>query len=299
MLSGEQLTQFDRDGFLVLENFFDKSTCDKLVKEVDKITENVVITQDLDKVSAHPFFSNTENVSQEDLDYFLNSGNKIRLFMNNKYMPGSGSTSLSSKAKLVRKNANKIGHALHAFNDVFKEATFSPKVKDVVKSLDHKKPVVCQSMYVLKQAFSEPNAPGHQDSTYLQVEPNTLIGFWVAIEDSTPENGCLKFVPGSHKDGLKRKYNRNHDEKQMSRDSKALLYYTSDAPNYEQSRFVSVPIKAGSAILINGLVVHKSTSTRSPASRDVYCFHVYDDATSAYSANNWMDYTPETFLPIY
>jgi len=298
MLSGEQLAQYDRDGFLVIENFFDKSLCDKLSKEVDKIHENVVITQDLDKVSTYPFFSNTENVKPEELDYFLNSGNKIRLFMNNKYMPDRGSIKLSDKAKLVRKNANKIGHALHAFNPVFKEATFSQKVKDICKSLDHKKPVVCQSMYVLKQAFSEPNAPGHQDSTYLQVEPNTLIGFWVAIEDSTPENGCLKFIPGSHKDGLKRKYNRNHDENQMMSGGKAL-YYTSEAPKYDQNRFVDVPIKAGSAILINGLVVHKSTSTRSPSSRDVYAFHVFDDAKSAYSSNNWMDYTPETFLPLY
>lgn len=298
MLSGEQLTQFDRDGFLVLENFFDKSTCEKLSKEVDKIHENVVITQDLDKVPAHHFFANTENVAQEELDYFLNSGNKIRLLFMNKYLPGSGSTTLSNKAKLVRNNANKIGFALHAFNPVFAEATFSQKVKEVVQSLGYKKPVVCQSMYILKQAFSEPNAPGHQDSTYLQVEPNTLIGFWVAIEDITPQNGCLKFVPGSHKDGLKRKYIRNHDENQVKSSGK-ILYYSNDAPNYDQNRFVSVPIKAGSAILINGLVVHKSTSTRSPASRDVYAFHVFDDAASAYSANNWMDYTPETFLPLY
>jgi len=296
MLSGEQLTQYDRDGFLVLENFFPKEQCSKLSDEVDKIIENVLATQDLDKVSTYPFFSAIDQASKEDLDYFLNSGSKVRLFMNTKHLAVSGSATLASRVEEIRKNANKVGHALHAWNSVFREATFAQNVKDVVKSLNYTKPSVCQSMYILKQAFSEPDAPGHQDSTYLQVEPDTLVGIWAAIGDSTPENGCLKFVPGSHKDGLKRKYMRNRDEKRAG--SKAL-WYTADAPSYDQSRFVSVPIKAGSAILINGKVVHKSTSSRSPSPRDVYAFHVYDDGRSAYSANNWMDYTPETFLPLF
>jgi ectoine hydroxylase-related dioxygenase (phytanoyl-CoA dioxygenase family) len=42
----------------------------------------------------------------------------------------------------------------------------------------------------------------HQDSTFLFTEPNSTIGFWFALDDCTPENGTLSFIPGSHKSNL-------------------------------------------------------------------------------------------------
>lgn len=39
----------------------------------------------------------------------------------------------------------------------------------------------------------------HQDGTYLFNEPLKIMGVWIALEDATLENGCLWFIPGSHK----------------------------------------------------------------------------------------------------
>lgn len=39
----------------------------------------------------------------------------------------------------------------------------------------------------------------HQDSTFLYTDPMKLLGFWIALEDATLENGCMHFIPGSHK----------------------------------------------------------------------------------------------------
>ena len=39
----------------------------------------------------------------------------------------------------------------------------------------------------------------HQDGSYLHVEPLKIAGVWIALEDCTLENGCLSFIPGSHK----------------------------------------------------------------------------------------------------
>jgi len=43
----------------------------------------------------------------------------------------------------------------------------------------------------------------HQDATYLYTEPpqKSLLGFWIALDDATLENGCLHFWPGSHLEG--------------------------------------------------------------------------------------------------
>lgn len=39
----------------------------------------------------------------------------------------------------------------------------------------------------------------HQDATFLHTEPlGRVLGFWIALEDATQENGCLWFIPGSH-----------------------------------------------------------------------------------------------------
>ena len=39
----------------------------------------------------------------------------------------------------------------------------------------------------------------HQDGTFLRNDPLKLVGYWFPIDDATLENGCLWFVPGSHK----------------------------------------------------------------------------------------------------
>lgn len=41
--------------------------------------------------------------------------------------------------------------------------------------------------------------PSHQDSTFLYTDPPSAVGFWFALEKCTRMNGCLSFVPGSHK----------------------------------------------------------------------------------------------------
>lgn len=40
----------------------------------------------------------------------------------------------------------------------------------------------------------------HQDATFLYTEPlGQVMGVWIALEDATLDNGCLWFIPGSHR----------------------------------------------------------------------------------------------------
>ena len=45
----------------------------------------------------------------------------------------------------------------------------------------------------------------HQDSTFLYTTPDTTIGVWIALEDSTVDNGCLWTLPGEHTRGVRRR----------------------------------------------------------------------------------------------
>lgn len=63
-------------------------------------------------------------------------------------------------------------------------------VKYVVTLKQHK-------IGILFASFFPVNA--HQDSTFLYTEPMKLLGIWIPLEDVTEENGCLSYIPGSHK----------------------------------------------------------------------------------------------------
>lgn len=67
------------------------------------------------------------------------------------------------------------------------------------KSVGYVRPVVCQSMYIFKQPFIGGKVQAHQDGSYLYTDPLKVTGIWIALEDCTLENGCLSFLPGSHK----------------------------------------------------------------------------------------------------
>jgi hypothetical protein len=65
---------------------------------------------------------------------------------------------------------------------------------------------------IVKNPLSNAETPWHQDLVYsnsnrmLQSLSRKRIHLWIPLQDATPENGCLEFVPGSHKGAL-----MNHD----------------------------------------------------------------------------------------
>ena len=42
--------------------------------------------------------------------------------------------------------------------------------------------------------------PWHQDGQYWPIRPLATCTVWLAIDDANIENGCLRFIKGSHKD---------------------------------------------------------------------------------------------------
>lgn len=286
MLSNDQLGKFASDGYLVLENFMSLEKCQALRNECSRVMSSPDFTNEFDKI---PIFSTKDDESKAADMYFLTSTDKIRPFKE---------ANLNKNDEKENKQCfNKIGHALHALNPVFKEATFDNNVKDVYKSLGYVKPIVCQSMYIFKQPYVGGEVSIHQDASYLHVEPIKLAGIWIALEDATIENGCLYFIPGSHKGPLTRRFIRNPNKEEF--DAGKHLIYTSEMPATDEKDFVAVPVKAGTAILIDALVIHKSEKNLSGKSRHVYAFHVYESDKTTFSPENWMEYNKTSFLPLY
>ena len=45
--------------------------------------------------------------------------------------------------------------------------------------------------------------PVHQDAFYFMLEPNEAITLWLALDVIDEENGCVRYVPGTHKQGMR------------------------------------------------------------------------------------------------
>jgi ectoine hydroxylase-related dioxygenase (phytanoyl-CoA dioxygenase family) len=41
--------------------------------------------------------------------------------------------------------------------------------------------------------------PWHQDGDYYPIEPLETCTVWISLDGSTPEQGCMRYIPGSHK----------------------------------------------------------------------------------------------------
>jgi phytanoyl-CoA hydroxylase len=109
---------------------------------------------------------------------------------------------------------------------------------------------------VFKMPEGEKQFPWHQDDGYTQVVPSPYLTLWLALNDATPENGCISVMPESHKKGL-----LPHEKTPIG-----LACHSLDDPN----QGVQVPVKGGSMAVFYSLTMHKSGVNRSKGPRKAY-----------------------------
>ncbi|XP_063838151.1 phytanoyl-CoA dioxygenase domain-containing protein 1 [Ostrinia nubilalis] len=264
--------QFEQDGYVVLEDFLRPAECDEIKAAGIELAKNVPETEQKTVFAT----TNEQDIQRTKDDYFMNSNDKIRYFYEERAIGDDGKLKVDPAEAL-----NKVGHALHLLHPIFRCYTYSDRVKAVCHQLGFKEPAVVQSMYIYKNPRIGGEVVPHQDATYLFTEPIPPLGFWIAIDDATIQNGCLWMAPGSHKSGVHRRLTRNPDKE-------PAFIYDRPAAVYPESSFTPVPVSKGTCILIHGNVVHKSAHNKSPNSRHGYTFHVVEKKDNNYSPENWL-----------
>jgi phytanoyl-CoA hydroxylase len=266
-LSAEMLAAFEGAGVLVLRDFVSVDACNVLRARASELVD------DFDPQQVRSVFSTTKQTQLDD-SYFIESGDKIRFFLEDDAFNDSGDLRQDKEHSL-----NKMGHAMHDLDPVFDRFSRSPELAEAAKRIGFVEPAVLQSMYI----FKPPNIGGevicHQDSTYIYTEPESCVGFWFALEDATIENGCMQFIPGGHKLPLKKRNYRGADGK--------LVTETLDDTPWSEEQKVPVEAKAGTLVIFDGRAPHMSAANRSSKSRHAYTLHVVDQ-NCRYPAENWL-----------
>lgn len=121
-----------------------------------------------------------------------------------------------------------------------------------------------QSMLFVKPPGFQGQA-WHQDEIYIPTRDRSLAGAWIALDDATVENGCLWVLPGSHRSGVlyPQRDHGNPDEFDFAKESYG----------FDDSAEIPVEMEAGSVVIFNGYLLHRSRRNRSAIYRRALVNH--------------------------
>jgi len=87
-------------------------------------------------------------------------------------------------------------------DDVFADLVHDENVVDVVQQLQGPNCSLLRSAAMLKPPRVGSEKKYHQDAAYYPIHPMDHVTVWMALDQSTTDNGCMQVVPGAHTDGL-------------------------------------------------------------------------------------------------
>ena len=269
-LTDTQIQAFRSDGFLVVPNFVSDEHCLQLRERAMMLAEKYVPSPE----EATVFTADGKPQHTSD-DYFLTSGEQIRCFFEKDAFDERGNLRAEPHLAL-----NKLGHAMHDLDPVFDSFSRTPDLANVAADLGMRDPLLLQSMYIFKQPHIGGEVTCHTDHTYLWTEPQSVIGFWFAIDDATNENGCMWAVPGGHKLPVRSRSRLNESRT-------ATVMDVLDPEPYPLDNLQCLEAKRGTLVLLDGAVPHLSAANTSDRPRHAYTIHAIDGAAN-YLDDNWL-----------
>jgi Phytanoyl-CoA dioxygenase (PhyH) len=136
----------------------------------------------------------------------------------------------------------------------------TPELLDIVAQLLGPD-LICWGAHVFcKPGGDGLEVPWHQDGKYWPIRPLATCTAWLALDNSTLENGCLKVLPGSHR--MKSVYHHRLDE----RPGLAINQVVDDA-RFDEAAAVPVELGAGEMSIHDVYMIHGSAPNTSPRRR--------------------------------
>ncbi|KAJ1305780.1 hypothetical protein OPQ81_010510 [Rhizoctonia solani] len=300
VLSPEQVSKFYKDGYLIVPGFIPKDETNALLSRAKQlIAEFPLEGHPMTRFTTGEEDDPTHSKKHVGDEYFLTSGDKIRFFLEDDAFDAQGNL-----ARPKEKSVNKIGHALHELDPVFRKSTMeNERLRQVARDLAfHQDPEVLQSMVICKQPEIGGKVHEHNDSTFLYTDPPSALGFWFSLEPCTESNGALSFLPGSHRvTPINKRLVRlpeggtgfvKIENPVTPLDLQNQQSEQSTSSNPTVGDYILETCDAGTLVLIHGSVLHKSERNTSQNTRFAYTFHMIESAPRVrYDERNWLQPT--------
>ena len=156
---------------------------------------------------------------------------------------------------------------IHLLSPVFNKVCLNKNILDAVESVIGKNILICGTTLFIKNPNEKGFVSFHQDAKYIGLEPHNWVTVWLAVTDANEHNGCMRMLPGSHKEDLK-----YHEQKF---DENNLLTRGQTIQNIPIDKTDPVILEAGQVSLHHPLIVHGSGLNQSKDRRIGFVIQSY------------------------
>jgi len=167
-----------------------------------------------------------------------------------------------------------VPHFLHP--SLF-EWLFDDAVLDLVEPILGPDIALFSSHFLCKPAGTGKRVPWHEDSGYWRgrLDPMEVVTVWLAVDPSTPTNGCMRVIPGTHNSGA-----AGFSDYEPVADAKKEVFETEiKKGTYDEAQAVDCVLEAGQASLHDGRIIHGSNANTSDMRRCGYTMRYISAAT--------------------
>jgi non-haem Fe2+, alpha-ketoglutarate-dependent halogenase len=121
--------------------------------------------------------------------------------------------------------------------------------------------VVDGTLVFYKPPYDSGYTAWHQDSVYSNWHLTPAVSAWIALTPSEPANGCMRVIPGSHRDGVWEHDTVLNDPNLMNRRGERVRN------DVDEAQAIDVVLRPGEMSLHHANIVHGSSANRSDGPR--------------------------------
>ena len=210
MLTDQQIQFYQSNGFVVIEDFLSAEELEQWRKAV----MNAVKERAGQKIPGKDVKTGEDDGINEDADYY---GKVFDQLLN------LWQTNIDVKELMIDERIGKMAATLAGVDGIR----------------------IWHDQALFKRPWANPTA-WHLDTPFWSFSDRNAISIWIALDNATSENGCLYFIPGSHKI-------TNFDKISIGRNMDSIF---ETYPQLGNASTVAAPMKAGSCSFHNGLTIH-------------------------------------------